>query len=271
MKKVISSIISIIASSLLVVLIALITISQTVLKEEYVKKVLNNNNYIDKVYKSINKELDNYIPQLHIGDEDITLDNIVTKEMVTKDINNLISAIYNNKKIITSQSEIKKKLDIMINTQLNKYNRIPTKEEAKTIEEIKNNMINEYKMRVVFSEKYIPKVSKYYLVINNITSLAIKIILPLYIIVLGILFLINKKKKDYLKWIPISLLTTSVLSIAIKYIITAKISHILLLNENISEIIKIILKEIVTQIAVIGIILGIVSIILLILKVEEET
>ena len=267
MKKIISSLLSILSSSLLVIVICLLTISQTVLNKEYIKTTFNKNKYQDKVYQSVTQEINKYIQQLHIGEEDISLDKIITKKMVNSDINSLLDTIYNNKKLKTSGKEIKKNLDIVINAELNKYNRIPTKEEEKSLEEIKNNIIKDYKIRVIFSEKYINESQKYYQKIVKITKLSLKVLIPINIISIISLILINRK--DTIKWLAVTLITSAIILIAIKYLIIPKFSHILILTENISEIMIIIIKEIMNKISLIGIILGIVSIITLIIKVEE--
>ena len=267
MKKIITSIISIITSCLLILLVCLITISNTIFKKEYTIKILEKNNYPNKVYQSIKKEMENYIPQLHIGEEEISLDNIMTEELVKEDIYHLIESIYDNKKLQTNTEKIKKELDIKINEELNKYNRIPTSSEEKTIEEIKNNIINDYKSKVFISEKYITPIQKKYQIIKSIANKALILISLAYIMFISLLLIIRKKERA--KWFSITTLTTSIILVSIPYLIIEKIKHILIINENLSEILIITMKDIFTKINTIGMILGIVSIITLIIGVEK--
>ena len=126
-KKILIIITTILLSSTLVSIVFIFIISNTLLNINYIKKVLEKNDYYKKTENRIKEELSSYAPQLHVDDEVINLDNICDLEMIKTDINTTIDNIYNNKQITIDKNKIIDKLTTRINELLNKHHKTPSK------------------------------------------------------------------------------------------------------------------------------------------------
>lgn len=70
------------------------TIRATVLRPNYIINNLEKINYYDKVYNSINEEMQNYLIQSGLTNDVLT--DIYTKEDIKNSLNNSIYTFYNN-------------------------------------------------------------------------------------------------------------------------------------------------------------------------------
>ena len=235
-KKVIISIINMIVATLLFLVICTDLFSNTILNVKYIKKTLEKNNYYELTYSTIKEDLAGYAPQLHIGDDETILDDIVDKKQVKQEVNNLIDSIYYNKRITVDISNVEKKLDDKITNSLNKYNIVPNTEEQKSLQKFKDTITGAYKNQILYSEKYIKKLPKNYQRINNLVPSIIKLLIFFIVIFIIVMILIQKNSKEFIKNIGLIFLTTGILSAIIKYLCIDRISHILILNENISRV-----------------------------------
>ena len=260
-KKITLSIMIMIVATLLLLVTSINIFSNTILNEKYIKNILKKNNYYELTYNVIKEDFANYAPQLRIGENETPLDDIVNKKSVEIAINDAIESIYHNKKITVDTSKVEENLDTKIDNTLREYNRIPNTEEQKALKEFKKGIVTAYKNQILYSEKHISKLPNIYQKINNIIPSIKGILIFLIVIFLIAMIIIQNDKKQSIKNIGIILLTTGILSIIIKYLCTNRISHILFLNENISRVFIYIIKDILSKIATLGIILGIVGII----------
>ena len=120
------------------------TIRATVLRPNYIINNLEKINYYDKVYNSINEEMQNYLIQSGLTSE--VLSNIYTKEDIKNSLNNAIYTFYNNKKVSVDTNNVKTNLEDNINNYLIKHNIVITEKEGldlfvKQMEEIYTNEI----------------------------------------------------------------------------------------------------------------------------------
>ena len=270
-KKITLSIMIMIIATFLFLVTGVTSFSNTILSEKYVKKVLNKNNYYELTYNTIKEDFENYTPQLRIGENETSLDDIIDKKSVEIAINDLIKSIYHNKKITIDTSNVEEKLNTKIENALREYNRIPNTEEQKALEEFKKEIITVYKNQILYSEKHISKLPNIYQKINNLVPSIKGILLFLIVIFVVAMIIIQNDRKQSIKNMGIILLTTGILNIIIKYLCIDRISHILILNENISRVFVYIIRDILTKIATLGIILGIVGLIGIIIGVGEGT
>ena len=119
-------------SSIFLSLIACL-VNFTVLQKNYVYKAMDNNNYYELVYNTINENLE--AGNMSSGFDDEILKDLFTKDKVKEDINNTINSIYNNESISIDVDSIKNKLNDNINNYI-KNNKIKVYDEVSLNEHI---------------------------------------------------------------------------------------------------------------------------------------
>ena len=270
MKKIIKVILTPIISILILLTITTIVLSQTILNQNYITKILEKNNYKNKVYNSIKNEYQKLSPTLHIGEEDSKLEEVITKKIVEKDINTTIYNIYHNKEIKVSTEKLEQQIDDKINSLLIKNNITPTKEEQQALKELKINMTDIYTNHMIYSKKYISKLPFYLKKANK----SLKIItIVLTVICISFIILLQKlitNKKEKIINIGIAFLTTFFISLIIFFLFKNKIDNILIINKYLSQIIIYIMKDIATKILIYSAVIGIIGLIGIIIKVEDQ-
>lgn len=92
------------------------TIKLTILKPDYIIDNLEKINYYDKVYNSINEEMQNYLIQSGLTNEVLT--DIYTREDIRTSLNNAIYAFYDNKEVSVDTNSVKTNLENNINNYL---------------------------------------------------------------------------------------------------------------------------------------------------------
>ena len=268
-KKVINSLISMIISCLIFLLILTIVSSNTILSKNYVKKVLEKNNYYQLTLNRINSEFESYAPQVHIEEEETKLDDICNLKMVTNEVNKVIDSIYDNKKIKVNTKELNELLDNKIKKMLESHNVTASESELKDLEEWKSAITGSYKNEIIYTEKYIKKLPKYYKFINSMLPTIQKVLIFLIILFTIILVLYNKKK-ELIKNIGISFLTTSFIACILKITCQNRFNYIIILSERFSKILIYVLKDVLTKITITGVILGILGLIGIIIGIESD-
>lgn len=241
--------------SVLVLILFLIALLEcTVLRPKYILDQFEKNNYYEVLYKSINNEMSNYIIQA--GLEDPVLDNIYTKNMIKKEVTNMVKRFYGGSNVKVDTEIVKENLENNISSYLAKNNIEIT--DQKALDQFIEQMLDIYEEKIVLS-KSLMKVQN--IVVKS--DFALKIIFMVLTVItcaLGILVKYICKKRV----IAVPLFTTGILLLLGNYLLFNRIDvwHILFWNENVSNIIKSILfnlSSLVQEGAILLMILSIVS------------
>lgn len=220
------------------------TIKLTILKPDYIIDNLEKINYYDKVYNSINEEMQNYLIQSGLTSEVLT--DIYTKEDIRTSLNNAIYAFYDNKEVSVDTNSVKTNLENNINNYLIKHNIVVTETEA--LDLFVNQMLEIYTNEIIISTK-----------INNFSIYLVKIVklVDISIIVLGIttLLLLIFDHFFYKKNVAtIPLASAGELLVLGNYLLFNKIDvkNILFWSDNVSSVIKTVIQDMSSKIYFLG-------------------
>ena len=108
MKKFLVYLFSFLLSICLIVIVSLIVVKNTVLDRNYVKDLLEKENYYEKLSFSTKEQMKNYVIQSGFTDE--ILEGIYEEEDIKNDVNKLIEQVYNNEEIYLDNSKLKENL-----------------------------------------------------------------------------------------------------------------------------------------------------------------
>lgn len=245
-KIILSYILGFVTLFLLVLLILVLILKFTISNKNYLYHLVKSNNYYQTIYDEINDEMESYL--MSTGFTNDILNNLYTKNEVINDINTFIENTYNGKVTNLEKNNIKEKLDKNIEDYLAKSNlNVLNKNELVLFEDeivnIYHNEVTLYKMADIFIPKY-HKLNK----MVNIILLILGATTIVFIIIL-------KKIKMYS--LGAILLGTGMIMLFIQMAIYDRIDmdNILVITENFSQLLRIILKHISKMMSFIGIIL----------------
>lgn len=220
--------------SVLVLILGLgLLLKCTILNEKYLILKLEQNDYYNELYSSIKNDMENYLMQSGLPES--VLENIYTKDMITKGVNNIIISFYNGNNLNVDTYTIEEHLKTNINTYLNNNNMQVSDQES--LDQFVLEILKIYKEKIMLTDKledFQGTFTKW-----NFYLKVFLIILTIIILILGIFVKLCFKKDTFV----IPLLTTAILLLVGNYLLFSRIdvSHILFWNESISEIIKSIL------------------------------
>lgn len=280
--KIITKILKFIVMTIIVLCLTYIGIKNiafsTIFNKEYVIKKLDETNFYSETYKLVESNFENYIGQS--GLEEDVIKNICTEDKVRKDINIILSNIYNGTKEEIDTSEIANKLNSNIDEQ-----NVRTAKNSEAINEFVEHICQSYKDTII-STKYDATINNQYeKIIQKLGKIETIIIV---VLIISIIILIALNIKDLLK-ILLNLQTISLATAIMQFAITitinknVNISGIKAFNEAFSMSIVTIIQDIFGKINKFGIILLIIYVISVIIysivekctksnnsKIEEE-
>lgn len=240
-------------------IILISTISSTILKEQYITKKLEETNFYSETYELVKSNFENYIYQSGLEEE--VLNGICTQEKVIKDINIIISNIYEGSNETISTEEISQKLNENI-TNLNIKN-------TDSVKQFVSHICDEY-VNTIIHTQYESKINDVYKEVTQLLNKSLTgfIISTIFFVVLLILTNINQMSK-MVQDAGITLLATSSLGLISCKILTDKvyISGIKIFNETFSKVIVTIIQDIISNIVKIETTLLITSVIVIIVYV----
>ncbi len=239
--------------------------STTVLSKRYILEKFDENNYYDNLYSNIVNEMEGYIGPSGL-DENI-FDNIISREKIEKDVNIVVSNIYESKNADIDTKIIRQKLDENINNYLKKENL--KLEDTSSLDEFKDQIIDVYKTEVSYNTytKYIKNIN-----LNKIVKLfkmAKKVFLIGIIIPIVIIVLLNTKKiEKVIPEIMTFILACGTILIVISKYITMKVNieAITFLNTAFSIVIRDIAITVLNDVLSIGIVFVVSSVVLIIIN-----
>lgn len=257
--KIIKFILITIITICITAIILISTISSTILKEQYITKKLEETNFYSETYELVKSNFENYIYQSGLEEE--VLNGICTQEKVIKDINIIISNIYEGSNETISTEEISQKLNENI-ANLNIKN-------TDSVKQFVSHICDEY-VNTIIHTQYESKINDVYKEVTQLLNKSLTgfIISTIFFVVLLILTNINQMSK-MVQDAGITLLATSSLGLISCKILTDKvyISGIKIFNETFSKVIVTIIQDIISNIVKIENTLLITSVIIIIVYV----
>lgn len=255
-KNVITIILKFILSILIIMLTSLIILKLTLLNKEYMKKVLINENYYEKLSKSTREEMKNYLIQSGFTEE--VIENIYTTEDIENDVNNLIDKFYSNQKISIDTTKLEDNLKNEITAYLREQN--VEFSSSLELEKFVDLIADIYKDEVGIVD-YLSTLQNIYRFISKLVKPAIVVLSALILVNILSLFLLNTSI------LVVPLLTLSIVySVATIYLKEKiAIDYLLILSKDISNVIKYIFLDITGLLIKISIVCFVIAVFLIVL------
>lgn len=270
MKNIVRNIFNVLMSFVLIFIILSIMlfniINDKILNKNYILSKMEETEFYLQVSREIKNGFENYIYQSGLPED--TIENIVSDEMIKKDVNGIVDYIYEGKEISLSSEDVKNNLDVKIQNYVTTQNLKLNEQGKNNITEFEKIIVNEYINNVKISETFynmchsmINKVNEQISKIENVPFIAL-------IVVIILMILINiKELLNVINFGGISLLSTGILiKLGINLIMKkVEFDNLVIITNSLSNLIVSIIKENIYKIldfSNIYIICGIVAIII---------
>ena len=244
-KNIISYILSFIMVALIIAIVAVSFLQNKVLNEDYWKMQMEQNNYYEKLEVTINDGFENYIMQS--GMDSSVFEGIYDLDKVKEDTNSIVHAILNNEEFKIDTSTIREKLDNNIRKYIKDNKVLVNKTTENQIQNFENAIVSTYSNSVSYSSSVIKSISKIVGRVRNIMPKALVLVVALLVIdAIAIIVLNIKNMRNIFRLAAIISFTIAGLSlvgIALEKHFLG-IQSLTVLNENISIIVQIFVKEI---------------------------
>ena len=234
--------------------------SSTILNKNYVIQKLEETNFYGETYELVKSNFENYIYQSGLEEE--VLEDICSEEKVKKDINIMLSNIYDgaNQKIDTTE------IADNLNSNIDKQG-VRTSQNEKAIQQFVTHICDEYTNTLIHTQ-YESKINNMYTKVVDIIEKLNKIILTVLVICIILLIIINKKEisKD-IKNLGMVLLSASTFDLIVYYIINSKINiqGIKIFNDTFSKTLVSVLNELLNKLSLYGVIALVIAIIAIVI------
>lgn len=238
-------------------------VSSTLLKEQYVISKLEETNYYEELKQEIEDSFENYIGQS--GLDETVIHNIITLEKVKQDTRTILDNIYFGENKTVDATELETNLRKNINESL--QNRRLTITAQKAVDEYINKITSEYKQTLTHT-KYETQIHQIIKKVDHWIGILQKVILVILGVSIILILLLNAKQiLASINHIGIALTTSGGFFTLLGIYITSKIKidNIVVQTEAISNVIKAIMKHIVSTINQYGYILLAIGIILILI------
>ena len=214
---------------------------------------MQKNNYYERTYYTIKEAFGDYTVQSGIDESEVN--SVYDANQVENDIKQVVEGIYENKKINISTDEMIARLDIRINEILKQKNRMPDSEEKEAIKIFEKNLSETYADSIMLSEKYITQVVSTFAKLQKAFGIAFTSIAIVTFILLTLLLIINKERKERLQTIGTALIASGMLGIMIKLFAGNRTHSILIFSKEFSETAISLIDSILHLFLVVGIVL----------------
>lgn len=251
MKKVISYIFSFILVILILLTCLLIIFNSTIFNKEYVISKLESANYYERMNGEISEQFRSYTIQSGLSDN--VLENLYTQDKLVQDINLVIDSIYTGQTLEVDTTEIRENLMENILTEVEEEGKTVDFEDEAT-EEYLQAIENAYESQVSYSTDVVNSIGSTFVKILDLVG---KVQIAVYIatIVIAILIIVmNIKQIIGLNYLAISAMGSGLFIIASKIILEAStdLKNIMVMNQATSNVIQLVLNDILTSVIVIG-------------------
>ena len=257
--KIFKIIIDIVSIAVLSILIFTNLTCSKILNENYVLKELENTGYYDKIKEKVESDFENYVAQSGL-DEDV-MKNIISDKKIKNDTETIIKNIYTGTNTQLDTTEIEENLKKNIQESLKNTKINATGQKA--IDEYINKIALQYKETMCHT-KYEDTKNKTLTKVKKYAEMAKKISLGTLIVLIIIIIITNIKKiQNTLSQIGIILTSSGILYFILDIMLQSniKIANIFIFNNAISDVIKDIFIDILTNIKNNGILLILIGII----------
>ena len=252
-KKITSYILSAVFAVCIVALVLAICVYSSIFDRNKLGDSLVESKYYLNIYKIVHENCSNYL--LQSGFDENLFDNVITEESVKSDINDIINDIYENRKVEISTETLEQKLDQNIQKQIEEKEYTVDDEAQASIDEFKKTILETYENNILYSQKAVDQVSKYF----RKAEKASKMLIIAAAMATSILaFIIFKLRKPA---IGIGILAAGVLLVVAKVYsgVRVAINNILVINWAFSSTVSYILNKLVQNIFVVGVVLIVVG------------
>ena len=249
-------------------------VSSTILDKTYITEKMEETNFYKETYELVKSNFEKYIYQSGLDEE--VLENICTEEKLQKDINTIISNIYDgtDEKIDTTEIETN------LNANIDKLG-IKNSKNQKAIEQFVKHICDEYTETIIHT-KYESQINAQYQKVISLLTKIHNVIMVILIIDAILLIIMNiKTASKIIQDLGIALFSSSIFKLSVCYIIMSKVNieGIKILNDIFSKTLVTIITDVLTKIISLGIGALLIAIILIIIyaiisvnkKKEEET
>ena len=260
MKKVISYILSFILVLMLLFLCLLAILKSTILNEEYLISKLEEANYYERMNGEIIEQFKNYTIQSGLSDD--VLENLFTEDKLKQDINNVINSIYTGEALEISTSEIRENLKENILAEVEKEGKTVDFEDEAMVEYLKA-IESAYESQVSYSTSTINSIGSTFEKIISLAKTAQTILVTVIVVVAILLIAINIKVIFGLNYIAISGMASGLFILVSRIMLehSTDLKNIMVINQATSNVIQLIINDVLTKITIIGVILLVIGLV----------
>ena len=260
MKKVISYILSFILVLMLLSLCLLAILKSTILNEEYLISKLEEANYYERMNGEIIEQFKNYTIQSGLSDD--VLENLFTEDKLKQDINNVINSIYTGEALEISTSEIRENLKENILAEVEKEGKTVDFEDEAMVEYLKA-IESAYESQVSYSTSTINSIGSTFEKIISLAKTAQTILVTVIVVVAILLIAINIKVIFGLNYIAISGMASGLFILVSRIMLehSTDLKNIMVINQATSNVIQLIINDVLTKITIIGVILLVIGLV----------
>ena len=235
-------------------------VSSTILDKTYITEKMEETNFYKETYELVKSNFEKYIYQSGLDEE--VLENICTEEKLQKDINTIISNIYDgtDEKIDTTEIETN------LNANIDKLG-IKNSKNQKAIEQFVKHICDEYTETIIHT-KYESQINAQYQKVISLLTKIHNVIMVILIIDAILLIIMNKKTASkIIQDLGIALFSSSIFKLSVCSIIMSKVNieGIKILNDIFSKTLVTIITDVLTKIISLGIGALLIAIILIII------
>ena len=261
--KVLINILKIIIITILTICILFLGIknifSSTILDQSYITSKLEETNLYHETYELVKSNFENYIYQS--GLDEIVLEDICTEEKVKKDLNTILSNIYQGTDVKIDTTEIADNL----NKNIDELD-IKTSSNAKAIDQFVQHICDEYTDTILHT-KYETSINEMYSKAVALLEKINKIVMIATVVSAILLIILNIKNiSKLIQNLGTALLASSVFVLVAHNIVITKVyvEGIKVFNDAFSNTLVAILKDVLQKIQSLGIVTLIIAIVLII-------
>ena len=260
MKRVISYILSFILVLMLLSLCLLAILKSTILNEEYLISKLEEANYYERMNGEIIEQFKNYTIQSGLSDD--VLENLFTEDKLKQDINNVINSIYTGEALEISTSEIRENLKENILAEVEKECKTVDFEDEAMVEYLKA-IESAYESQVSYSTSTINSIGSTFEKIISLAKTAQTILVTVIVVVAILLIAINIKVIFGLNYIAISGMASGLFILVSRIMLehSTDLKNIMVINQATSNVIQLIINDVLTKITIIGVILLVIGLV----------
>ena len=244
LKYSINIIVSFLIIFAVIICILLNILNTKILNKDYILQKMSETEFNLQIAREVEAGFEKYIYQSGLPED--TIQNLFTEDMIEKDVNTLVNALYDGTEISLSSEEVKTNLDNKINQYIQSQNMNLNEQGKNNIIKFEDLIVNEYINNINVSNKLY---ENGYEIISEVKNINNKIgNIPLIILVVLIVIMIIVNLKDLLlaiNFLGISSLTIGILFKMSTSIIfsSVEIDDLVLITKSISNLIISILKE----------------------------